>query len=147
MGDSWPKISKFFRQFNFGENENFDQYRNPKVFYEKYVGEEFLNFFRSYLDMKNFYLIQVIDLGIQSDLITPKKIQLFEECRNNPAKARVLVIFITQREYEMVPDGSEFSEIEVLWNDTWSKNICGRPKTEKNSWNWFAKSLQVIYLS
>ena len=46
--------------------------------------------------MKNKYPIQVIDLRFQADLITPKKIQLFEEYRpdpaNNPNIARLFLI-------------------------------------------------------
>ena len=44
--------------------------------------------------MKSKYPIEVIDLGHQLDGITPKEIQSFEECRNDPAKARIFVILI-----------------------------------------------------
>ena len=50
-----------------------------KLFYKKFVGEELLNPFISYPDMKDKHPIQVIDLRFQAIYITPKKIQLFEE--------------------------------------------------------------------
>ena len=55
------------------------------MFYKEYVGEPLLKPFISYPDMKNFYPIQVIDLRFQADHISPKKIQLFEEYRADPA--------------------------------------------------------------
>ena len=42
--------------------------------------------------MKNFYTIHFIDLRIQVDHITPRKVQLFDENRAAPVKARLFVI-------------------------------------------------------
>ena len=64
---------------NFSENDYLDQYRDIKNFHQEYVGEELMNPFISYIDMKNKYPIQVIDLRHQIDHISPKKIQLFEK--------------------------------------------------------------------
>ena len=64
---------------NFGINDYLEQYKDVKLFYKEYVGEELLNPFKSYPDMKDKYPIQVIDLRFQVDHMTPKKIQLFEE--------------------------------------------------------------------
>ena len=64
---------------NFRETSYLDQYRDLKLFYKEYVGEELLQPYISYPDMKNLYPIQITDLRYQVDLITPKKIQLFEE--------------------------------------------------------------------
>ena len=47
---------------NYNENDFIDQYKDLKLFYEEYVGEELLNPFVSYPDMKTKYPIQVIDL-------------------------------------------------------------------------------------
>ena len=51
------------------------------------------------------YPIQVIDLRFQPDHITPRKIQLFEEHRgepaDNPNNARLYVILIRRREYRV----------------------------------------------
>ena len=40
---------------------------------KKYVGEQLLNPYISYTDMKNFHPIQIISLRFQVDHITPKK--------------------------------------------------------------------------
>ena len=76
-------------------NNYLDQYRDLKLFYREYVGEPLLSPFINYPDMKNFYPIQIIDLRFQTDHITPKKIQLFEEYINDPANAR-LFLYINQ---------------------------------------------------
>ena len=75
---------------NYDINDYLDQYQDVKLFYKEYVGEELLNPFLTYPDMKNKYPIQVIDLRFQVDHITPKKIQLFEEYRFNPANVDCL---------------------------------------------------------
>ena len=66
--------------------------------------------------MKNKYPIQVIDLRHQVDLITPKKIQLFEDFNTDPAnvKARLFVILIRHRQIEMISDGNKIIETEVI---------------------------------
>ena len=64
--------------------------------------------------LKNIYPIQVIDLSFQVDHINPKKIQLFEEYRNDPANARLLLILIRHREIKMVSDGNKITEIKVI---------------------------------
>ena len=95
---------------NYPENDYMDQYRKLKIFYKECVGEELLNLFVSYPDMKSKYPIQVIDLRFQLDHITSKKIQLFEEFRgepaNNPNHARLIVIIIRRREVELISDGN-----------------------------------------
>ena len=63
----------------FSENKYLDQYIDPKIFFKEYNGESLLHPFISYLDMKTFYPIQIIDLRFQIDYVTPKKIRLFEE--------------------------------------------------------------------
>ena len=103
---------------NYPENDYIDQYRDLKLFYKEYVGEELLNPFVSYPDMKTKYPIQVIDLRFQPDHITPKKIQLFEEYRadpaNNPNNARLYVILIRRREIELISDGNKLIEVKVI---------------------------------
>ena len=69
-GYRYPKESVIT---NFSENDYLDQYRDIKSFYQEYVGEELMNPFISYVDMKNKYPIQVIDLRHQIDHISPKK--------------------------------------------------------------------------
>ena len=103
---------------NYSENDYIDQYRDLKLFYKEYVGEELLNPFISYPDMKTKYPIQVIDLRFQPDHITPKKIQLFEEYRadpaNNPNHARLYIILIRRREIELISDGNKLIEVKVI---------------------------------
>ena len=100
------------------ENDYIDQYRDLKLFYKEYVGEELLNPFVSYPDMKSKYPIQVIDLRFQPDHITRKKIQLFKEYRgepaNNPNNARLYVILIRRREVELISDGNKLIEVKVI---------------------------------
>ena len=103
---------------NYNENEYIDQNKDLKLFYKEYVGEELLNPFVSYPDMKTKYPIQVIDLRFQPDHITPKKIQLFEEYRaepaNNPNSARLYAILIRRREIELISDGNKLLEVKVI---------------------------------
>ena len=61
---------------NYNENDYIDQYKDLYFFYKVYVGEELLNTFVSYPEMKTKYPIQVIDLRFQPDHITPQKVQL-----------------------------------------------------------------------
>ena len=73
-GVRYPKDSV---ETNFSDNKYLDQYRDHKLFYEENNGESLLQPFISYLDMKTFYRIQVIDVSFQIDYITPKKNRLF----------------------------------------------------------------------
>ena len=73
-----------------------------------------MNPFISYPDMKNEYPIQLIDLRFQTDHISPKKIQLFEKYRADPANARLYVIIIRRREIELISDGNKLIEVKVI---------------------------------
>ena len=99
---------------NYGLNDYLDQYKDVKLFYKEYVGEELLNPFISYTEMRNRYPIQVIDLRLQVDHITPKKIQRFEEYRVDPVNARLFIILIRRREKEMISDGNKLIEVKVI---------------------------------
>ena len=67
-GYRYPKESVIT---NFTENDYLDQYRDLKRFYQEHVGEQLMNPFISYIDMKNIYPIQIIDLRHQIDHISP----------------------------------------------------------------------------
>ena len=110
-GQRYPRDSVLI---NYPENDYIDQYRDLKLFYKEYIGEELLTPFISYTDMKDKYPIQVIDLRFQADHITPKKIQLFEEYRAPPANARLYVILIRRREIEFISDGNKFFEVKII---------------------------------
>ena len=99
---------------NYNQNDHLDQYKDIKLFYKEYVGEELLNPFISYPDMKTKDPIQVIDLRYQIDHITPKKIQLIEEYRAAPANAKLFIMLIRQREIEMISDGNKLIEVKVI---------------------------------
>ena len=99
---------------NYNQNDYLDQYKDVKLFYKEYVGEELLNPFLSYPDMKTKYPIQVIDLRFQVDHIRPKKTQLFEEYRAPPAYAKSFIILIRRREIEMISDGNKLIEVKVI---------------------------------
>ena len=58
---------------NYPENDYIDQHKDLKLFFKEYDGEELLNPFISYPEIKTEYPIQVIDLRFQADHITPKK--------------------------------------------------------------------------
>ena len=94
---------------NFSDNKFLDQYRDLKLFYKEYNGESLLHPLISYLDMKTFYPIQVIDLRFQIDFVTPKKIRLFEEYENAPENTNLYVILIKHREINMVSDGNKIT--------------------------------------
>ena len=99
---------------NFSDNKYLDQSRDLKLFYKEYNGESLLHPFISYLDMKTFYPIQVIDLSFQNDYITPKKIRLFEEYENAPENTKLYVILIKHTEIFMVSDGKKITGIELI---------------------------------
>ena len=93
-----------------------DQYRVLELFYKEYVGEELMNPYISYTDMKNNYPIQVIDLRHHVDHIAPIKIQLFEEFKTDPdnVNARLFVILIRNRQIDMISYGNKFIEVKII---------------------------------
>ena len=99
---------------NFEENSYLDQYRDLKLFYKDYVGEELLQVYITYPDMKYLYPIQISDLRFQVDHITPKKIPLFEEFPEDPANERLFIILVRHRQVEMISDGNKIIEVKVI---------------------------------
>ena len=99
---------------NLEENSYLDQYRDLKLFYKEYVGEELLQPYISYADMKYLYPIQITDLRHQVDHLTPKQIQIFEEFSHDSAVERLFVILIRHRQVEMISDGSKIIEVKVI---------------------------------
>ena len=99
---------------NFEENSYLDQYRDLKLFYKEYVGEELLQPYITYPDMKYLYPIQITDLRHQVDHITPKKIQLFEEFNKDPDNERLFITLIRHRQVEMISDGKKIIEVKVI---------------------------------
>ena len=64
---------------NYGQNDYIEPYKDSKLLFKEYIGEQLMNPFISYPDMKTKNPIQIIDLRHQFDHITPEKIQLFQE--------------------------------------------------------------------
>ena len=64
---------------NYNQYNYLDQYKDVKLFYKEYVGEELINPFLSYPDMKTKNPIQVIDLGFDVDHITPEKVKYLKK--------------------------------------------------------------------
>ena len=58
---------------NFEQNDYIEQYKDLKLSFEEYIGEELLAPFLSFPDMKTKYSIELIDLRHQPDQITPEK--------------------------------------------------------------------------
>ena len=99
---------------NFEENSYLDQYRDLKLFYKEYLGEQLLQPYITYSDMKYLYPIQITDLRFQVDHITPKKIQLFQEFSEDPANERLFIILVRHRQIEMISDGNKIIEVKVI---------------------------------
>ena len=90
---------------NYEENDYIQQCKDLKLFWKENIGEPILNPLISYLDMKTKNPIESLDLGHQSDHITPKKIQIFHEYGTDPDNARLFLILIRRREIELISDG------------------------------------------
>ena len=87
---------------DYASNDNFNQNRDPYLFYTEYVGEEVHNRFIKYTDMKNKNPFQIIDLSFQIDHINPMKVQLFEEYRGATNNARLFMILFRHRESKII---------------------------------------------
>ena len=70
--------------------------------------------FISYPDMKTKYHIEIIDLRHQSDPITPKKIQIFQELCTDPENAKFCLLIIRRREIELISVGNKIMEVKVI---------------------------------
>ena len=110
-GQRYPRDSSLM---NYEQNDYIEQYKDLKLFFKEYIGEELMSPFISYPDMKTKYPIEIIDLRHQSDHITPKKIQLFLEYGADPENARFFLILIRRREIELISDENKLIEVKVI---------------------------------
>ena len=69
----------------------------------------------SYPDMKTKYPIEIIELRHQTDHISPKKIQLFLECKADPENAKFYLIINRRREIVFISDGYKLIEVEIIY--------------------------------
>ena len=99
---------------NYEQNDYIEQYKDLKLFFKEYIGEELMNPFISYPDMKTKYPIEIIDSRHQTDHISPKKIQLFQEYSADPDNAKFYLILIRRREIELISDGNKLIEIKII---------------------------------
>ena len=99
---------------NYEQSDYIEQYKDINLFFKEYFGEQLMSPFISYPDMKTKYPFEIIDLRQQSDHITPKKIQLFQEYSANPENAKKYLILIRRREIELISDGNKLIEIKVI---------------------------------
>ena len=110
-GQRYPRDSSLM---NYEQNDYIEQYKDLKLFFKEYIGEQLMSPFISYPDMKTKYPIEIIDLRHQADYITPKKIQLFLEYGDDPDSARFFLILIRRREIELISDGNKLIEIKII---------------------------------
>ena len=110
-GQRYPRDSSLM---NYEQNDYIEQYKDLKLFFKEYIGEQLLSPFISYPDMKTKYPIEILDLRHQADHITPKKIQLFLEYADDPDSARFFLILIRRREIELISDGNKLIENKVI---------------------------------
>ena len=99
---------------NYEQNDYIAQYKNLKLFFKEYIGEQLTSPFISYPDMKTKYPIEIIVLRHQPDHITPKKIQLFQEYSVDHENANIYLIIIRGREIELISDGNKLIELKVF---------------------------------
>ena len=77
------------------QNDYIEQYKDLKLFFKEYIGEQLMIPFLSYPDMKTKNPIEIIDLRHhQPDHKTPKKNQLFQEYSADPQNAKFYSIII-----------------------------------------------------
>ena len=102
---------------NYEQNDYIEQCKDLKLFFKEFIGEELMSPFISYTDMKTKYPIEIIDLRHQSDHMTPKRVQLFQEYSADPENAKFYSIIIRRREIELISDGYKLIEVKVISND------------------------------
>ena len=100
-GQRYPRDSSLMK---YEQIDFLEQYKNLKIFFKEYIGEQLLTPFISYPDVKTKYPIEIIDLRHQADHITPEKIQLVLEYGADPENASFFLILIRRREIELISD-------------------------------------------
>ena len=98
----------------YDENNYLVQNRNLKLLSEKNVGELMLSPVITYDKMKDYYLLQIVDLRFQVDHISPKKNRIFEEYDENSVNSILYSILIKHREIKMISDGTKMIGVEVI---------------------------------
>ena len=99
---------------NYEQNDYIETYRDLKLLFKEYIGEELMRPFISYPDMKTKYPIEIIDLKHQSDHITRRKIQLIQDYSADPENTKFYLILIRRREIELISDGNKLIDVKVI---------------------------------
>ena len=99
---------------NYEQNDYIEQYKDIKLFFKEYIGEELMSPFIFYPDMKTKYPIQIIDLRHQTEHISAKKIQLIQEYNADPENAKFYLIVTRRREIERISDGNKLIGIKII---------------------------------
>ena len=78
-----------------------------------------MNPFKSCLDLKIFYPIQVIDFRFQFDYMTPQNIRLLKEYETTPEHTFLYGIILKHKEIKLASDGKklELNLFEIILND------------------------------
>ena len=99
---------------NYEQIDYIEQYKDLKLFFKEYIGEQLMSPFISYPDMKTKYPIEIIDFRHQTDHFSPKKIQPFQEYSVDPDNAKFHLILFRRREIELISDGNKLIEVKVI---------------------------------
>ena len=99
---------------NCEQDDYIEHYKDLKLFFKEYIGEELMSPFISYPDMKTKNPIEIIDLRHQPDHISPKKFQFYQEYNADLKNAKFFLILIRRREIELISDGNKLIEFKIL---------------------------------
>ena len=81
---------------NYGQNDYIEPYKDLKLFFKEFIGEQLMSPFISYPDVKTKYPIEIIDSRHQTDYISPMKFQLFLEYSADPENAKFYLVLIDE---------------------------------------------------
>ena len=75
---------------NYEENNYLEQYKDLKLFYKEYVGEQLLSPFVTYDKMKNYYPIQIIDYDFKLIIFLQRNL----DCLRNMTTIQLILFYI-----------------------------------------------------
>ena len=110
-GQTYPRESVLI---NYEEKDYIQQYKGLKLLSKEYIGELLLNSRISYPEMETKYLIVIIVLRHQTEYITAKTIQLFQEYGTDPDNARLIFLLNGRREIYILSYGNNLIEVKVI---------------------------------
>ena len=99
---------------NYSEDNYLGQKRDLKGCYKANNGEPLSKPFISYLDLKTFFPIPVIDLAFQIDYVTSKKKRRFEGYETAHENTKLYVTLIKHKECILVSHENKVSGTEFV---------------------------------